>query len=149
MRIFSFRSPSFNKQLEKLSPDLQRQAKEAFEHWACSDGLMQAKRVNRNSAAIAVRVSESVRAVGMEIPNEEGLCVAWFFIGSHSDYEKMLNSKVLTQQLSQLKDKIPRYQERIKHQEGEVGMKWGGRSGETGKASRSHEVRRDQKNKRT
>lgn len=120
MKTYSFRTPAFNKQISKLSPELQHQARVAFSHWAVGDGLAQSKRTNRDSSAISVRISESVRAVGMQIPTDDGIAVVWFFAGSHSEYEKMLDSRAFTQNLTKIREKIPHYQQRMSAQEGLV-----------------------------
>jgi hypothetical protein len=48
----------------------------------------------------SVRAGLNYRALGIDTPDEDG--IIWFWIGNHSDYEKLLNPKQVT------RDIIPR-----------------------------------------
>ncbi len=86
--MISHTTEDFRKLLSKLPKDVQKQAKEAylqFEKDPCHPGL-RFKQVHSNRPIYAVRISRDYRALGVQKENE----IIWFWIGSHSDYDKIL-----------------------------------------------------------
>jgi hypothetical protein len=86
--VISKATAKFWKCYRALPIDIRRQAKEAyalFQHdpWYPS---LRFKRVHSSLPVYSVRVSKDYRAVG--ILKEER--VVWFWIGSHSEYDKLL-----------------------------------------------------------
>ena len=78
----------FPKCFSELPPDIQERAREAyarFQNDPQHPGL-RFKLVHTEADVYSVRVSRDFRALGAR---EEDLIV-WFWIGSHSDYEKLL-----------------------------------------------------------
>ena len=86
--MISKASAKFWKCYRALPEDIRQQAKEAYalfqrDPWYPS---LRFKRVHSSLPVYSVRVSKDYRAVG--ILNEER--IVWFWIGSHSDYDKLL-----------------------------------------------------------
>jgi hypothetical protein len=86
--VISKSTAKFWKCYRALPADIRRQAKAAYElfqndPWYPS---LRFKRVHSSLAVYSVRVSKDYRAVG--ILKEER--VVWFWIGSHSEYDKLL-----------------------------------------------------------
>lgn len=77
---------SFRDGLKKLSPELRKQAREAYEqfqHDPFSPGL-NFEEVNSRKHIWSVRINRNVRALG--IRDREN--ISWYWIGSHREYEK-------------------------------------------------------------
>ena len=79
---------TFRRRLNRLSPQTQRQAAQAYRLW-CSDPYhtsLQFKRVSPRQPIYAVRIGIGHRALGLR----EGDHIVWFWIGSHGDYDQLL-----------------------------------------------------------
>ena len=79
----------FQKLLSDLPLDIQKLAKEAYTHFKSNPyhpGL-HFKRVHSTKPIFSVRISLNTRALGLQNDNE----IIWFWIGSHSEYDKLLN----------------------------------------------------------
>lgn len=113
VEIYSFRTESYKKCLDKLDPRERQQADESFRKWV-SEGA-QERRLNVDSSVLSVKLSEGNRAVGVEIesPKAGARGVVWFFVGKHSDYEHMIQARRLGPQLAKIADKMPEYRRRI------------------------------------
>ena len=86
--MISHTTQRFRKLLAQLPKEIQKQAREAylqFEKDPYHPGL-RFKRVHSKRPIYAVRISRDYRALGIQNDNE----IIWFWIGSHSDYDKML-----------------------------------------------------------
>ena len=86
--MISHTTEQFRKLMAKLPKEIQKQAKEAylqFEKDPYHPGL-RFKRVHSRRPIYAVRISRDYRAFGVQRDNE----IIWFWIGSHSDYDKIL-----------------------------------------------------------
>ncbi len=86
--MISHTTERFRKLLVQLPKEIQKQAKEAyilFEKDPYHPGL-NFKRVHSRRPIYAVRISKNYRALGIQRDNE----IIWFWIGSHSDYDKIL-----------------------------------------------------------
>jgi len=86
--VISKATAKFWKCYRTLPIDVRRQAKDAYalfqnDSWYPS---LRFKRVHSNLPVYSVRVTKDYRAVG--ILKEER--VVWFWIGSHSEYDKLL-----------------------------------------------------------
>jgi hypothetical protein len=88
--VTSFTTKRFRSCFERLSPDVQTQAREAYKRWIenPSDPSLRFKRVHPTEPVYSVRVSMNHRAVGLR----DGDSMIWFWIGSHGDYERLLSS---------------------------------------------------------
>ena len=78
----------FRKLLIELPQEIQKRAKEAYERFERDPyypGLY-FKRVHSSRPIYAVRISKDYRALGILQDGE----IIWFWIGSHSDYDKLL-----------------------------------------------------------
>ena len=81
-------SRSFWRAYEKLTPEWQRRARDAFELFRADHrhpGL-QFKKVGDNPALYSARVSRNYRALGVV----EGDTIIWFWIGDHEDYDRLV-----------------------------------------------------------
>lgn len=77
---------SFRDDLKKLSPDLRKQAREAYEQFErdpFSPGL-NFEEINARKHIWSVRITRSFRALGICEHNS----ITWYWIGSHREYEK-------------------------------------------------------------
>ena len=86
--MISHTTERFRKLLAQLPKEIQKQAEEAylqFENDPYYPGL-RFKRVHSKQPIYAVRISRDYRALGIQRDNE----IIWFWIGSHSDYYKIL-----------------------------------------------------------
>ena len=86
--MISRTTEQFRKLLAQLPREIKGQAKEAylqFEKDPYHPGL-RFKRVHSKRPVYAVRISRDYRALGIQRNNE----IIWFWIGSHSDYDKIL-----------------------------------------------------------
>ena len=86
--MISHTTEQFRKLLYKLPKDIQKQAKEAYRQFEKDHNYpgIRFKRVHSNRPIYAVRISRDYRALGVQKENE----IIWFWIGSHSDYDKIL-----------------------------------------------------------
>ncbi len=81
-----FASPSFWEEFEKLPPSIQKLARKNF-------ALLKANpchlslHLKKVGKYWSVRVGKKYRAIGVEV--KEG--IVWFWIGKHSDYEKLIS----------------------------------------------------------
>jgi len=78
----------FRKLFADLPVNIQTRAKKAFSKFKDDPYYpsLNFKRVHSSKPIYAVRISKDYRAIGI-IQNDE---IIWFWIGSHSDYDKML-----------------------------------------------------------
>jgi len=83
-----FASPTFWGCYEKLPEHIQELADKSFELLK-TDPKHPSLHLKKVGESWSVRVSIRYRALGVEV--EEGLI--WFWIGSHSDYEKLIQQK--------------------------------------------------------
>ena len=86
--MISLTTERFRKLLVQLPREIQKQAKEAylqFEKDPYHPGL-RFKRVHSKRPIYAVRISKDYRALGVQRGSE----IIWFWIGSHSKYDKIL-----------------------------------------------------------
>ena len=79
---------SFKQLLAALPKEQQRQARAAYRQFQADPyhPSLNFKRVHSKRPLYSVRVSRNYRAVGILSANE----IVWFWIGKHSEYEKLL-----------------------------------------------------------
>ena len=86
--MISHTTHGFRKLYAELPDNIKKQAKEAFNRFKKNPyypGLV-FKRVHSSKPIYSVRISRDYRAVGILLGDE----IIWFWIGSHSDYDKLL-----------------------------------------------------------
>ncbi len=78
----------FRRLFADLPKAVQRQAKEAYAQFRINPyhPSLHFKRIHSTRAIYSVRITKDYRAVGVVQENE----IIWFWIGSHSKYEKLL-----------------------------------------------------------
>jgi len=78
--------PSFWAEYRQLSNDVRQRARKAYRLWAENPfhPSLHFKCINQAEAIWSVRVTRGYRAVGFK----EEETIAWFWIGSHDDYER-------------------------------------------------------------
>jgi hypothetical protein len=71
-----------------LPPDIRRRAKKSFATWRENPRhpALHFKRVGATQPVYSVRVTRGWRALGVL----EGDTLVWFWIGSHTDYERLI-----------------------------------------------------------
>ena len=84
----SHTTDEFRKLLAHLPSTIQKQAKESFRQFEKDPYYpgLRFKRVSSKRPIYSVRISIDYRVLGVLKENE----IIWFWIGSHSDYDKML-----------------------------------------------------------
>lgn len=78
----------FRKLLANLPKEIQQQSKEAYRRFRDNPYYpsLYFKRIHSTQSIYSVRISRDYRAVGVQHSNE----IIWFWVGSHSDYDRML-----------------------------------------------------------
>jgi hypothetical protein len=81
--------PSFWTAYSSLSEDVKRRARKAYRLWAQNPfhPSLHFKCINREENIWSVRITLGYRAIGIL----EGDIVAWFWVGSHDDYERFFS----------------------------------------------------------
>ena len=76
--------------LARLPQEIQRQAREAYTRFAENPAhpSLRFKRVHAAQEIYSVRISLDCRTLGVR----DGNTMIWFWIGLHSDYDRMLTS---------------------------------------------------------
>lgn len=87
--MISHTTDGFRKRYRNLPKQVQDQAKEAYLFFKNDPyhPSMHFKRVHSRKPVYSVRINIGYRAVGI-FKNTE---IVWFWIGSHSEYDKLLN----------------------------------------------------------
>jgi len=80
----------FRKAYAELPEHIQEQTRKAYKTWKVNPNhpSLQVKPVHDTEPIYSVRVSLSYRALGVK----EKDTMIWFWVGSHSDYDKMIAS---------------------------------------------------------
>ncbi|GAX61421.1 superfamily I DNA and RNA helicase [Candidatus Scalindua japonica] len=87
--MISHTTKRFRKLLTELPNEIQKKAKETYTHFKKNPyhpGLY-FKRVHSTKPIYSARISINYRAVGIQ----QGREIVWFWVGTHTDYEKLLN----------------------------------------------------------
>lgn len=81
---------SFRRDFAKLPREIQERARAAYRRFRENPNHpgLQFKRLHTTLPLWSVRITDSYRAVGVR--NDD--TIIWYFIGTHAEYEKMLNS---------------------------------------------------------
>ena len=79
----------FRKVFEKLSPPIQEQAKETYRLFEQNPSYpsLRFKKIHKSEDTYSVRISQDYGALGVL----EGDTIIWFWIGSHADYDQLIN----------------------------------------------------------
>lgn len=87
-------TPTFWKLFEALPEDIQQEAKASYRLFKADphDPSLQFKEIElrKNKSIWSVRAGRGYRAVGARLQADE---VVWGWIGSHADYDKLIESK--------------------------------------------------------
>ena len=80
----------FRKAFDELPEIIQENAKRAYSLWEKDPfhKSLQFKQIHKIQAIFSVRIGLSWRALGVKEKNN----MIWFWIGSHADYDKLINS---------------------------------------------------------
>jgi hypothetical protein len=81
----SHRTRSFREQYEALPPKLREKADASYQLWKQNPNHPGLHFEKLESGDWSIRLSKSLRAVCFE---DQG-CWVWYFIGGHSDYDKL------------------------------------------------------------
>ncbi len=87
--MISHTTERFSKLYGNLPEQIRKQARQAYKQFKSDPyypGLY-FKRIHSSRPIYSVRITKDYRAVGIQQNNE----IIWFWIGSHSDYGKLLN----------------------------------------------------------
>jgi hypothetical protein len=86
--VNSHTTAEFRKAFAKLPPDVQRQARRTFRQFQRNPDHpgINFKPVHPNRSVYSVRVGRGYRAVGIW----EGEEMIWYWIGSHADYDRLI-----------------------------------------------------------
>ncbi len=86
--MISHTTEQFRKLLTELSPQIQKQTKEAYRQFKKDPYYpsLRFKQVHSTKAIYSIRISKDYRALGIQQNNE----IIWYWIGTHSNYNKIL-----------------------------------------------------------
>jgi hypothetical protein len=86
----SHRARRFREAFKHLPREIQGKARKAFNLWKADPyhPSLQFKQVHPNEAVVSVRIALKWRALGIR----EGDTVVWFWIGTHSEYERLISN---------------------------------------------------------
>ena len=84
-------TPEFRKLLEQLPADVRQRAKEAYKLFITNPAhpSLRFKKMHNTDSTYSVRITEDYRALGVTSGDE----IRWFWIGSHSRYNRQLNDR--------------------------------------------------------
>jgi len=87
--MISHTTQRFRKLYGNLPEQIRKQARQAYRQFESDPYYpsLHFKRVHSSQPIYSVRITKDYRAVGVQQNNE----IVWFWIGSHSDYDKILN----------------------------------------------------------
>lgn len=87
--MHSHQSRRFRKTFDRLPKEIQAKARKAFKLWKADPyhPSLRFKRVHPNDPIVSVRIALNWRALGIR----EQDTVIWFWIGSHSEYDKIIS----------------------------------------------------------
>lgn len=79
----------FRKAFRELSEEIRQQARDAYRQFLEDPYYpsLHFKRVNANKPLYSVRITQDYRALGVR----DGDVMIWFWIGSHTDYDKLVS----------------------------------------------------------
>jgi hypothetical protein len=88
--MLSLTTERFWKAFNKLPDDIQVQTKKAYELWQNDPyhDSLQFKRIHAKKPIYSVRIGIHWRAIGVK----EDDTLTWFWIGSHADYDKLIDA---------------------------------------------------------
>lgn len=88
--MISHTTTRFRKTFAELPEEIRRQAKEAYKLFKRNPyhSSLRFKQVHPRKPIFSVRASLGYRAVGIK----ESDTIIWFWIGTHSDYDRVLSS---------------------------------------------------------
>ncbi len=87
--MISHTTQRFRKLYGNLPEQIRKQARHVYKQFKRDPYYpsFHFKRVHSSQPIYSVRITKDYRAVGVQQNNE----IIWFWIGSHSDYDKLLN----------------------------------------------------------
>ena len=85
----SFTTSDFWKAYANLTPEIKEQARKAYQLWKENQlhPSLHFKKVDKKKNLWSVRITEDYRALALK----QGVDYYWFWIGSHDDYDALLN----------------------------------------------------------
>ena len=88
--MISLTTERFWRAFNKLPDDIQAQAKKTYELWLADPfhDSLQFKRIHSKKPIYSVRIGIHWRAIGVK----EGDTITWFWVGSHADYDKLIDA---------------------------------------------------------
>lgn len=80
--------PDFREHFGKLPRHVQRQARNAYRRFVQNPSHpgLQFKKIDAEASIYSIRIGIQYRALGRRVGDE----ITWFWIGSHSDYDKLI-----------------------------------------------------------
>ena len=87
--MISHATDGFWKLHDALPAKIQRQVKSAYQKFQQNPAhlSLQFKQIHQTKPIYSVRINRDYRVVGIKDGNE----IIWFWVGSHSDYDKLLS----------------------------------------------------------
>jgi hypothetical protein len=88
--MHSHRTRRFREAFDHLPKEIKVKARKAFKLWKANahHPSLQFRQVHANEPVVSVRIALGWRALGIR---EQGT-VIWFWIGTHSDYDKVISN---------------------------------------------------------
>jgi len=87
--MISHTTKRFRKLCGNLPEQIRKQTRQAYKQFKSDPYYpgLHFKRIHSSRSIYSVRITKDYRAVGVQQDND----IIWFWIGSHSDYDKLLN----------------------------------------------------------
>lgn len=87
----SHTTEAFRKRFANLPETVQKAARKNYQLWKINPHhpSLEFKKVHNQKLIYSVRISREWRAVGIR----HGNAIAWFWIGSHADYDQLLKQQ--------------------------------------------------------
>lgn len=88
--MISITTERFRKAYSELPPHIQDSARKAYKLWKINPRhpSLQFKQIHNTKPIYSVRIALAWRSIGVKQSNT----IIWFWIGSHADYDKMIDS---------------------------------------------------------
>ena len=85
----SHTTTSFKKSFAKLPDNIKQKAKSVYRIWIKDphNKVLQFKKIHKTKPIYSVRIDINYRVLGII----SGNTIVWFWIGSHSDYDKIIS----------------------------------------------------------
>ena len=110
MKIISKRTQGFKKLFDKLPNEIQVQAKYVFESWKKNPSSLHIKPLESlQQEAFSAEINHRYRVLGFKKKDDNNQTIyAWFWVGSHEDYNKIIMQNEVSKKIRKMREQIPK-----------------------------------------